>query len=89
VQGGRALLGVCRDDGIPAYNTVYGWVLRDVEGFGGRYARAWDIGGRRGARAIRYTAEIADRILREVERGRSLHDACRDDGIPAYATMLG
>src|SRR5258708_3867252 len=80
VQSGRALLSVCRDDGIPAYATVYGWVLRDVEGFAGRYARARDIGGRRGARAIQYTTELADRILREVERGRSLHDVCRDDG---------
>jgi hypothetical protein len=89
VQTGRALLSVCRDDGIPAYNTVYGWVLRDVEGFAARYARARDIGGRRGARAIQYTAELADYILREVERGRSLHDVCRDDGLPAYSTVLG
>jgi transposase-like protein len=89
VQAGRALLSVCRDDGIPAYNTVYGWVLRDVEGFAARYARARDIGGRRGARAIRYTAELADHIVREVERGRSLHDICRDDGIPCYSTVLG
>jgi hypothetical protein len=89
VQTGRALLSVCRDDGIPAYPTVYGWVLRDVEGFAGRYARARDIGGRRGARAIHYTTELADYILREVERGRSLHDVCRDDGLPAYCTVLG
>ena len=89
MQGGRPLLSVCRDDGIPAYATVYGWVLRDVEGFAGRYARARDIGGRRGARAIHYTAELADHILREVERGRSLHDVCRDDGLPAYRTVLG
>jgi transposase-like protein len=89
VQGGRALLSVCRDDGVPAYNTVYGWVLRDVEGFAARYARARDIGGRRGARAIQYTTELADHILREVERGRSLHDVCRDDGMPAYSTVLG
>jgi hypothetical protein len=89
VQAGRALLQVCRDDGIPAYATVYGWVLRDVEGFAARYVRARDIGGRRGARAIRYTTELADYILREVERGRSLHDICRDDGLPVYSTVLG
>ena len=89
VQRGRALLSVCRDDGIPSYNTVYGWVVRDVEGFAARYARARDIGGRRGARAIQYTDELADYILREVERGRSLHDICRDDGLPAYCTVLG
>ena len=37
----------------------------------------------------RYTTELADYILREVERGRSLHDVCRDDGLPAYCTVLG
>ena len=89
VQAGRALIEVCRDDGIPAYTTVYGWVLRDVEGFAARYDRARDIGGRCGARAMRYTTEIADYILREVERGRSLHDVCRDDGLPAYSTVRG
>jgi hypothetical protein len=89
VQSGRALLSVCRDDGIPNYHTVYGWVLRDVEGFAARYARARDIGGRRGARAIQYTTELADHIVREVESGRSLHDVCRDDGMPVYNTVLG
>ena len=34
-----------------------------------------------------YTAELAERILREVEGGRSLHDVCRDDGIPGYSTV--
>jgi transposase-like protein len=89
VQSGRPLLNVCRDDGIPAYATVYGWVVRDVEGFAGRYARARDIGCPRGAKASRYTAELAERILREVARGRSLHDVCRDDGMPPYRTVLG
>ena len=89
VQSGRALLQVCRDDGIPAYATVYGWVVRDVEGFAARYVRARDIGGRRGARAIQYSAELADHIVCEVESGRSLHDVCRDDGMPVYNTVLG
>jgi transposase-like protein len=89
VLTGRALHRVCRDDGIPPYPTVYGWVLRDVEGFAGRYARACDGNGRRGARAIQYSPELADRIVREIERGRSLHDVCRDNGLPAYRTVLG
>jgi hypothetical protein len=89
VESGRALQNVCRDDGIPPYPTVYGWVLRDVEGFAGRYARACDSHGRRGARAIQYSPELAERILREIARGRSLHDVCRDKGLPAYRTVLG
>jgi transposase-like protein len=89
VLTGRALHRVCRDEGIPAYPTVYGWVLRDVEGFAARYARARDIGGRRGARAIQYSTELGERILREIESGRSLHDICRDDGMPNYSTALG
>jgi hypothetical protein len=34
-----------------------------------------------------YTPELAERILRELEGGRSLHDICRDDGIPGYSTV--
>jgi hypothetical protein len=89
VESGRALHRVCRDEGIPPYPTVYGWVLRDVEGFAGRYARACDAAGRRGARAMQYSQELADRIVGEIERGRSLHDICRDKGLPAYRTVLG
>lgn len=36
-----------------------------------------------------YTRELAERILGEVEDGRSLHDVCGDDGIPAYSTVQG
>jgi hypothetical protein len=36
-----------------------------------------------------YTPELAERILREVESGRTLHDVCRDHGIPAYSTVRG
>ncbi len=36
-----------------------------------------------------YTAELAERILREVASGRSLHDVCHDEGIPAYTTVQG
>jgi len=36
-----------------------------------------------------YSAELADRIVREVESGRTLHDVCRDRGIPAYSTVRG
>jgi hypothetical protein len=36
-----------------------------------------------------YTAELAGRILREVASGRTLHDVCHDEGIPAYTTVQG
>jgi hypothetical protein len=36
-----------------------------------------------------YTTELAERILREVAGGRSLHDLCLDQGFPAYSTVQG
>ena len=36
-----------------------------------------------------YKTELAERILREVAGGRSLHDVCGDEGIPAYSTVQG
>jgi len=89
LENGRSLNSICHDDGVPAYATVYGWVVRDVEGFAARYARACQIGGRRGARSIQYSTELGERILREIESGRSLHDVCRDDGMPGYKAALG
>src|SRR4051812_17208501 len=35
-----------------------------------------------------YSAAIADRILGELGAGRSLHDICRDDGMPHQDTVL-
>jgi hypothetical protein len=35
----------------------------------------------------RYTADIADTILAELLRGRTLREVCRDDGLPAYGTV--
>jgi hypothetical protein len=87
VQSGRPLLQVCPDDGIPAYTTVYGWVLRDVESFAGRYPRARDIGGRRSARAIHHIAELADRILAGLTGGRTPRDICLDDDMPSCRTV--
>jgi hypothetical protein len=37
---------------------------------------------------VPYTTEIADRILREVRAGRSVHDICRDDGMPCRDTVF-
>jgi hypothetical protein len=41
---GRTLPDVCRDDGMPAAETVRRWVLDDREGFAARYFRARRIG---------------------------------------------
>jgi hypothetical protein len=34
-----------------------------------------------------YTAELAERILRELLTGRSLRDVCQDDGMPSERTV--
>jgi terminase small subunit-like protein len=34
-----------------------------------------------------YTAQLAERILRELLTGRSLRDVCQDDGIPSERTV--
>ncbi len=39
------------------------------------------------ARSSLYTAEIADHILGELRAGRSLHDICRDEGMPHHDTI--
>jgi transposase-like protein len=89
VEGGRSLHDVCRDHGVPAYSTVRGWVVRDHEGFAARYIGAREIGHPRRGRAPLYTAEIAERVLRELADGRTLDDVCRDHGMPSYTTVRG
>jgi hypothetical protein len=57
---GRTLSDVCRDDGMPAAQTVRRWVFDDHEGFAARYLRARQIG----AVAMAHQAyEIADDAL--------------------------
>ncbi len=43
VSGGEPLRQICRDDHMPAFQTVYEW-LADDEAFSGRFARAREIG---------------------------------------------
>lgn len=40
---GESLRSICRSDEMPSRPTVYGWVLDDVEGFSGHYARAREM----------------------------------------------
>jgi hypothetical protein len=44
LMDGRTLPDVCRDDGMPAAETIRRWVLDDREGFAARYLRARQIG---------------------------------------------
>jgi hypothetical protein len=87
VAGGRSLHDLCRDQGIPAYSTVQGWLKRDRDGFAARFARAREIGHTRRGAATIYTEEIAERILHELSQGRALCDFSLDDGMPAASTV--
>ncbi len=40
------------------------------------------------ALAPRYTAELADRILQELGKGRYMVDICEDPGMPAYSSVM-
>jgi Bacteriophage Sf6, terminase small subunit-like len=84
--GGRTLVDVCKDEGMPAQSTVRQWATKDLNGFAARYRRAREIRPRIG-RATLYTAEIADRILNELMEGRSLVDVCDDPGMPSSSTV--
>lgn len=40
---GLSLRAVCSEDGMPNRDTVSTWVINDIEGFSGQYAKARDI----------------------------------------------
>jgi hypothetical protein len=87
VASGRTLHDVCRDEGIPAYTTVQGWITNDRDDFAVRYAAARELGRTIRKRAPLYPADIEERILRELEHGRPLCDICLDDDMPAVSTV--
>ena len=82
LANGRALRDICRDEGMPGESTVQQWALRDRDGFAARYRSV-----RRRGKPSHYTQDIADRICDQLCKGRSLHDICRDDGMPPRATV--
>jgi len=43
IAEGETLKQICRDEDMPARSTVQKWVLDDVQGFSGKYARAREI----------------------------------------------
>jgi transposase-like protein len=87
LSSGRSLRAVCRDEGMPALNTVLKWVRDDREGFAARYRQALRIGNAPRGRPSLYTDEIADRILVELLDGRRICDICADPGMPSAAAV--
>jgi hypothetical protein len=87
LRDGHSLRAVCVQPGMPSYATVLQWVADDRDGFAAAYRQARQAGGAVTGRPSLYSAEIAKRILCALERGRTLVEVCRDDGIPAYGTV--
>jgi hypothetical protein len=86
LRAGRPLLGICRDDGMPGYRTIIGWVRQDRAGFAARYRQAREIGhGSPGP--VSYTREIVDRLLGELMCGRTLAEICGDPNMPDQTTI--
>jgi hypothetical protein len=86
LRAGRPLHGICRDDGMPCYRTIIGWVRQDRAGFAARYRQAREIGhGSPGP--VRYTREIADRFLADLMCGRTLAEICGDPDMPDHTTI--
>jgi hypothetical protein len=81
---GRPLEHICRDDGMPSESTVHRWARLNLHGFGARYGRSRPrIGG-----PLVYTPDVAERICEGLRSGRTLHDLCAGDDMPADSTVL-
>jgi len=86
LRRGRSLGDICRDDGVPHIGTVMRWVAQDRDGFAARYREARQIGhGNSGH--IAYSAALADRIIEQVMKGRSVVDICREPNMPNHTTV--
>jgi hypothetical protein len=72
LSGGRTLLDICDDEGMPTSRTVQTWVSEDREGFAARYHRAREIGCHTVADEILEIADDSrhDWVLRRTEAGR-------------------
>jgi transposase-like protein len=84
---GRRLSDICADPDMPSAAAVRVWVMEDRNGFAALYRRAKDAGEVATGRRTLYTPELADLILDELSRGRTLRDVCRDPGIPSDNTV--
>ena len=86
LMGGRTLVEVCGDPGMPCSTTINTWVATDREGFAGRYRAARQVGQLSQAE-VPYTAEIADQILDALMSGQPLHDICAEPDMPAATSV--
>jgi hypothetical protein len=86
LMGGRGLVEICGDPGMPDHTTVNRWVATDREGFAARYRHARQTGRLRNA-SVPYTAEIADWVLDELMAGRPLDDICSEPDMPAASSV--
>jgi Bacteriophage Sf6, terminase small subunit-like len=87
LRRGGAISVICQEPGMPAVRTVTGWVRNDCEGFTARYLEARAVGQALMARFTLYTPEIAEHLLAELCRGRTLTDICSDPGMPSIRTV--
>ena len=81
LAGGESLIGICREDGMPAEATVRFWASKDIgPGFAAQFSEARNIGLEREADEIR---ELADdcregRIITKTVVGRACSLCSRD-----------
>lgn len=73
---GEAMIRICAEEGMPARSTVADWVINDVDGFAGRYARARDTALDRMAEEVMSIADDGsnDTYLDEDGVRRTNHD---------------
>jgi hypothetical protein len=86
LMGGRTLVAVCGDPGMPGLTAINNWIATDREGFAERYRAARQIGQFRQAQ-VGYSAEIADRILHALMSGQPLCDICAEPDMPSTASV--
>jgi hypothetical protein len=85
---GRHLAELCDDPGMPSKSTVRNWVADNREDFAERYRLAQEIGRAMNGGPVRYSADVADRVIGELMEGRTLVEVCDDPGMPSKGTVL-
>ncbi|MDB5517659.1 MAG: hypothetical protein JWQ17_4417 [Tardiphaga sp.] len=84
---GRRVCEICAEPGMPSAAAVKLWVMEDRNGFAARYRRVRDIGEVGIGPRTLYAPALADLILDELSRGRTLREVCRDPDMPAESTV--
>jgi hypothetical protein len=86
IMGGRHMIDVCKDPGMPHHSTINRWVATDHEGFAARYRSARQV-GRLSRAKVTYGREIANEVLDELMSGRTLDEVCADPEMPSATTV--